>query len=102
MEIGPIHNAKLAIAFPLCYVFWYNPRCSSLSIQKVFMEDMMPNDFCTHLLLSWPLALVGKLLPVPTTPLREYFGRCFRRSRKEGKQTRVCQYHTLAFPTADP
>ncbi|CAL9183486.1 unnamed protein product [Musa hybrid cultivar] len=52
--------------------------------------------------VSWPLALVGKLLPVPTTPLREYFGRCFRRSRKEGKQTRVCQYHTLAFPTADP
>ncbi|CAD5181887.1 unnamed protein product [Musa acuminata subsp. malaccensis] len=33
--------------------------------------------------VSWPLALVGKLLPVPTTPLREYFGRCFRRSRKE-------------------
>ncbi|CAL9172696.1 unnamed protein product [Musa hybrid cultivar] len=52
--------------------------------------------------VSWPLALVGKLLPVPRTPLREYFGRCFRRSRKEGKQTRVCQYYTLAFPTADP
>ncbi|XP_064998251.1 calcium-transporting ATPase 5, plasma membrane-type-like isoform X1 [Musa acuminata AAA Group] len=33
--------------------------------------------------VSWPLALVGKLLPVPRTPLREYFGRCFRRSREE-------------------
>ncbi|KAJ8499066.1 hypothetical protein OPV22_009618 [Ensete ventricosum] len=27
--------------------------------------------------ISWPLAFVGKFLPVPTMPLGEYFGRCF-------------------------
>ncbi|KAJ8500023.1 hypothetical protein OPV22_010575 [Ensete ventricosum] len=33
---------------------------------------------------SWPLALVGKLLPVPTTPPPgEYVGRCFRQRGRE-------------------
>ncbi|XP_056166527.1 calcium-transporting ATPase 10, plasma membrane-type-like isoform X1 [Syzygium oleosum] len=34
-------------------------------------------------LISWPLAIVGKLIPVPTTPLSDYFHRivcCCRRS----------------------
>ncbi|PON71059.1 P-type ATPase [Trema orientale] len=31
--------------------------------------------------VSWPLALVGKLIPVPDTPLSEYFSRSVRRCR---------------------
>ncbi|XP_061339583.1 calcium-transporting ATPase 9, plasma membrane-type-like [Gastrolobium bilobum] len=33
-------------------------------------------------LVSWPLAIVGKFIPVPKTPLSRYFKRSFRRLRK--------------------
>ncbi|KAI3437157.1 Cation_ATPase_C domain-containing protein [Psidium guajava] len=32
--------------------------------------------------ISWPLAMVGKLIPVPETPLAKYFVRSFRRWRR--------------------
>ncbi|CAL9089186.1 unnamed protein product, partial [Musa acuminata var. zebrina] len=32
---------------------------------------------------SWPLAIIGKLLPVPRTPLAEYFRRCSSGRRQE-------------------
>ncbi|PKU78352.1 calcium-transporting ATPase 5, plasma membrane-type-like [Dendrobium catenatum] len=34
-------------------------------------------------LLSWPLAVAGKLIPVPKTPLGEYCRRCLRKPRIE-------------------
>ncbi|EEF44149.1 cation-transporting atpase plant, putative [Ricinus communis] len=33
--------------------------------------------------ISWPLALVGKLIPVPETPLHKFFSRCFRRGNSQ-------------------
>lgn len=34
-------------------------------------------------LLSWPLAVAGKLIPVPKIPVAEYFRRCFRRPNRD-------------------
>ncbi|KAK8936710.1 Calcium-transporting ATPase 8, plasma membrane-type [Platanthera zijinensis] len=34
-------------------------------------------------MLSWPLAIAGKLIPVPKIPAGEYFRRCFRRPSRE-------------------
>ncbi|CAL9149204.1 calcium-transporting ATPase 5, plasma membrane-type [Musa acuminata AAA Group] len=36
--------------------------------------------------ISWPLAFVGKLLPVPKMPFEEYFGRCFNCCGKRDDQ----------------
>ncbi|CAL9779926.1 unnamed protein product [Musa acuminata subsp. burmannicoides] len=36
--------------------------------------------------ISWPLAFVGKLLPVPKMPFEEYFGRCFNCCGKRDEQ----------------
>ncbi|KAJ6806605.1 calcium-transporting ATPase 8, plasma membrane-type-like [Iris pallida] len=33
--------------------------------------------------VSWPLAVLGKFIPVPETPFAEYFLRCFRCCRKQ-------------------
>ncbi|KAJ7962686.1 Calcium-transporting ATPase [Quillaja saponaria] len=33
-------------------------------------------------IVSWPLAMVGKLIPVPKTPISKYFTRAFRRCRR--------------------
>ncbi|XP_020683408.1 calcium-transporting ATPase 5, plasma membrane-type [Dendrobium catenatum] len=35
--------------------------------------------------LSWPLAVAGKLIPVPKIPLGEYFRRCLKLQRKESQ-----------------
>ncbi|KAH0452769.1 hypothetical protein IEQ34_017093 [Dendrobium chrysotoxum] len=35
--------------------------------------------------LSWPLAVAGKLIPVPNIPLGEYFRRCLKIQRKESQ-----------------
>ncbi|XP_020593782.1 calcium-transporting ATPase 8, plasma membrane-type-like [Phalaenopsis equestris] len=35
--------------------------------------------------LSWPLAVAGKLIPVPKTPIGEYFRRYFKMQRKESE-----------------
>ncbi|KAI0497033.1 hypothetical protein KFK09_023361 [Dendrobium nobile] len=35
--------------------------------------------------LSWPLAVAGKLIPVPNIPLGEYFRRCLKLQRKESQ-----------------
>ncbi|KAL0910603.1 hypothetical protein M5K25_021602 [Dendrobium thyrsiflorum] len=35
--------------------------------------------------LSWPLAVAGKLIPVPNIPLGEYFRRCLKIQRKENQ-----------------
>ncbi|RWR91483.1 calcium-transporting ATPase 10, plasma membrane-type [Cinnamomum micranthum f. kanehirae] len=45
--------------------------------------------------ISWPLALIGKLIPVPETPFSEFFApvsRCFRRpnkSRENGHESKA-------------
>ncbi|RRT35440.1 hypothetical protein B296_00057585 [Ensete ventricosum] len=80
---------SIAIAFASVYVS-----------RQMFMEDMLPDDFWAHF-LSWPLALVGKLLPVPTTPPPgEYVGRCFRQRGREGKHT-LCVDRTIRWLTCD-
>lgn len=33
---------------------------------------------------SWPLAVLGKLIPVPSTPFSEYFSRCSFWRKKQG------------------
>ncbi|RWW81309.1 hypothetical protein BHE74_00010315 [Ensete ventricosum] len=48
------------------------------------MKDICSTYSC-GCLFSWPLAFVGKFLPVPTMPLGEYFGRCFNCFGKRGK-----------------
>ncbi|KAG4145762.1 hypothetical protein ERO13_D05G114200v2 [Gossypium hirsutum] len=35
-------------------------------------------------IVSWPLAIVGKLIPVPKTPVSGYFTKAFRRCRTDG------------------
>ncbi|PKA50857.1 Calcium-transporting ATPase 8, plasma membrane-type [Apostasia shenzhenica] len=37
-------------------------------------------------ILSWPLAAIGKIIPVPHIPIEEYFRRCFRKQsrRRQG------------------
>ncbi|PPD75734.1 hypothetical protein GOBAR_DD27352 [Gossypium barbadense] len=35
-------------------------------------------------IISWPLAIVGKLIPVPKTPVSGYFTKAFRRCRTDG------------------
>ncbi|RWR91485.1 calcium-transporting ATPase 10, plasma membrane-type [Cinnamomum micranthum f. kanehirae] len=42
--------------------------------------------------ISWPLALIGKLIPVPETPFSEFFApvsRCFRRPNKSRENGRL-------------
>ncbi|GJM90355.1 hypothetical protein PR202_ga06627 [Eleusine coracana subsp. coracana] len=34
--------------------------------------------------VSWPLALVGKFIPVPKTPLKDFLMRCWPKRRKQG------------------
>lgn len=44
--------------------------------------------------MSWPLAALGKLVPVPKTPLSEYFApltKCFRRSEPAREDSDDCQ-----------
>jgi Ca2+-transporting ATPase len=33
-------------------------------------------------IISWPLAVLGKLIPVPETPISKFFPRCHRRRRR--------------------
>ncbi|XP_064949550.1 calcium-transporting ATPase 5, plasma membrane-type-like [Musa acuminata AAA Group] len=50
--------------------------------------------------ISWPLAFVGKLLPVPKMPFEEYFGRCFNCCGKRDDQQQ--QQHQQAGSGALP
>ncbi|CAD5191787.1 unnamed protein product [Musa acuminata subsp. malaccensis] len=50
--------------------------------------------------ISWPLAFVGKLLPVPKMPFEEYFGRCFNCCGKRDDQQQ--QHHQQAGSGALP
>jgi len=41
--------------------------------------DTCMNEQFVYLLCSWPLAIVGKLIPVPKTPMSVYFKKPFRK-----------------------
>ncbi|KAJ6812420.1 calcium-transporting ATPase 8, plasma membrane-type-like [Iris pallida] len=40
--------------------------------------------------ISWPLAVLGKFIPVPETPLSEYFLRCWRGCRRQRQDDANC------------
>lgn len=75
--------ALIAWLTSLFYFDGYRISGTESLVYGAFMKDICSTYSC-GCLFSWPLAFVGKLLPVPKMPFEEYFGRCFNCCGKRG------------------
>lgn len=86
--------ALIAWLTSLFYFDAYRISGTESLVYVAFMKDICSTYSC-GCLFSWPLAFVGKLLPVPKMPFGEYFDRCFNYCGKRGKLMFIVLFATL-------